>query len=122
MHLIKWRIAQACEDLQIVLESQSQNVNLCSLFCLTLYYILTFGPFDQLDIHDSLSDAPPASYTQPDQTSCLLQCLHSPAVGHLPDICVINSNYTVIHPAQKKITHIKTGHLTCTRKKSCEEM
>lgn len=69
--------------------------------CICLYYILTFRPFDQLDIHDSLSDAPPASYTQPDQTSCLLQSLHSPAVSHLPDVCVIHPDYTVVHPAQE---------------------
>lgn len=33
------------------------------LLGLSLQYFLTFGPFDQLDIHDSLSEALPAPYT-----------------------------------------------------------
>lgn len=63
-------------------------------------FVLTFRPFDQLYIHDSLGDAPPASYTQPDQTSGLLQRFHRSTVGHISDVCVIYPDNTVIHPAQ----------------------
>lgn len=69
----------------------------------TLPFVVTFRPFDQLYIHDSLCDAPPASYAQSDQTSGLLQSFHSSAVGHISDICVIHPDYTVIHPVQESM-------------------
>lgn len=83
-------------------------MRLCSL---DLFYVLriygalashTFGPFDQLYVHDSLGEAPPAPYTQSDQTAGLLQRLYSPAVGHLPDVGVIHPDYTVVHPGEEK--------------------
>ena len=60
---------------------------------------LTFWAFDQLDIQDSLSEAPPASDAQADETSCILQRLHGPAVRHLPDVGLVHSHYAVVHPA-----------------------
>lgn len=65
----------------------------------------TFGPFDQLYVHDSLGEAPPAPYAQSDQTAGLLQRLYRPAVGHLPDVGVIHPDYTVVHPGEDSGTH-----------------
>lgn len=65
----------------------------------------TFGSFDQLYVHDSLWEAPPAAYAESDETTGLLQCLHSPTVGHLPHIGVIHPNYAVIHPAEGGRNH-----------------
>lgn len=62
----------------------------------------TFGSFHQLDLHHFLRDGFPPADVESDQRSRLLQRLHGSAVGHVPNIHLVDSQDDVIDPETER--------------------